>query len=181
MDALLEKKMKNTQRHLLLMLFAGLMFAHWLEHIVQAYQVYVMGFERHHALGLLGQIYPWLIHSEWLHFGFAVLTLAGLLLLLPAFSGAGRVWWNTALVVGIWHVFEHTLLFIQAQRGVFFFGAKEPTSVLQLVFPRIELHLFYNSVVAIPIVMAMLLYWRGGKDAVAPASNTPRTAYDGAS
>jgi hypothetical protein len=39
-------------------------------------------------------------------------------------------------------------------------GAKEPTSVLQLFFPRIELHLFYNSVVTIPIVVAMMLRWK---------------------
>ena len=174
--------MSNIKRHnVMLKLFAGLMFAHWLEHIVQAYQVYVLGFERHHALGLLGQFFPWLIHSEWLHFGFAILTLAGLLLLLPGFSGAARVWWNAALVIGIWHVFEHTLLFIQAQRGAFFFGANEPTSILQLVFQRIELHLFYNSAVTIPIVVAMLLYWRTERVAGASSSNTVRTMYGRAS
>ena len=35
------------------------------------------------------------------------------------------------------------------------FGAKVPTSILQLVFPRVELHLFYNVVVFIPMVIAM--------------------------
>ena len=30
-----------------------------------------------------------------------------------------------------------------------------PCSVLQLVFPRVELHLFYNSIVFIPMVIAM--------------------------
>src|SRR5579872_2058673 len=135
-----EKKMMNPRRYnFMLKLFAGLMLLHWLEHIVQAYQVYVLGYERHHALGLLGEIYPWLVHSEWLHFGFAILTLAGLVLLLPGFQDRARVWWNGALLIQIWHVFEHTLLFVQAQRGRFFFGAQEPTSVLQLFFPRIEL------------------------------------------
>ena len=163
--------MTNARRHnFMLKVFAGLMLAHWLEHIVQAFQVYVMGYERHHASGMLGQLYPWLMHSEWLHFGFAVLTLAGLVMLISGFRGSARVWWIGALLVQIWHVFEHTLLFVQAQRAIFFFGAREPTSVLQLIFPRIELHLFYNSAVTIPIVVAMLLYWRTETSAVSSGS-----------
>ena len=153
--------MYNPQRHnMMLKIFVGLMVAHWSEHLVQAYQVYVLGYERHHARGLLGQLYPWLMHSEWLHFGYALLTLAGLLLLYRGFCGPALAWWNVALVVQVWHLFEHSLLFAQAQGGFLLWGAKEPTSVLQLFFPRIELHLFYNSVVTVPIVMAMLIYWK---------------------
>jgi hypothetical protein len=144
----------------MLKIFAGLMVAHWLEHLVQAYQVWGLGYERHHAGGLLGQIFPWLMHSEWLHFAYAVLTFAGLLVLYRAFEAPALVWWKTALVIQAWHLVEHTLLFAQAQGGFTLFGAKEPTSVLQVFFPRIELHLFYNSVVTVPIVIAMLLRWR---------------------
>jgi hypothetical protein len=149
--------MTRDDRHgMMLKIFVAIMIAHWLEHIVQAYQVYVMGYERHHAMGLLGQIYPWLVHSEWMHFGYAVLTWLGLALLRDGFSGTARNWWNAALVIQTWHLFEHTLLFVQAQGGFTFWGRREPTSVLQLFWPRIELHLFYNSVVTIPIVMAMI-------------------------
>lgn len=144
----------------MLKIFAVMMVAHWLEHLVQAYQVYVLGYERHYAGGLLGQIFPWLMHSEWLHFAYAILTFAGLLLLHRAFTGPALVWWNVALIIQAWHLFEHTLLFAQAQGRFLLWGAKEPTSVLQLFFPRIELHLFYNSVVTFPIVVAMLLRWR---------------------
>jgi len=144
----------------MLKIFAGLMVAHWLEHLVQAYQVWGLGYERHHAGGLLGQIFPWLMHTEWLHFAYAVLTFAGLLVLYRAFEGPALGWWKAALVIQAWHLFEHTLLFAQAQGGFTLFGAKEPTSVLQVFFPRIELHLFYNSVVTVPIVIAMLLRWR---------------------
>jgi hypothetical protein len=144
----------------MLKIFAWLMVAHWLEHVVQAYQVWGLGYERHHAGGLLGQIFPWLMHSEWLHFAYAVLTFAGLVLLYRAFSGSALAWWKAALIIQAWHLVEHTLLFIQAQGGFVLFGAKEPTSVLQVFFPRIELHLFYNSVVTVPIVIAMLLRWR---------------------
>jgi hypothetical protein len=149
--------MTSADRHgMLLKIFAGIMIAHWLEHIVQAYQVYVLGYERHHAMGLLGQIYPWLVHSEWMHFGYAVLTLLGLVILRSGFSGSARAWWNAALIIQIWHLFEHTLLFVQAQGGFTLWDAREPTSVLQLFWPRIELHLFYNSVVTVPIVIAMI-------------------------
>ena len=144
----------------MLKIFAALMVAHWLEHLVQAYQVWGLGYERHHAGGLLGQVFPWLMHSEWLHFTYALLTFAGLLLLYRAFEGPALAWWKTALVIQAWHLIEHTLLFAQAQGGFTLFGAKEPTSVLQVFFPRIELHLFYNSVVTVPIVIAMLLRWR---------------------
>jgi len=154
--------MTHADRHgIMLKLFAGIMIAHWLEHIVQAYQVYGMGYERHHAMGLLGQAYPWLVHSEWMHFGYAVLTFLGLIILRDGFSGAALGWWNAALIIQIWHLFEHTLLFAQAQGGFTFWGASEPTSVLQLLWPRIELHLFYNSVVTVPIVIAMLVSARG--------------------
>lgn len=113
--------MYSSQRYsLMLKIFAGLMVAHWAEHLVQAYQVYVLGYERHHAGGLLGQVYPWLMHTEWLHFAYAVFTFLGLLLLHRAFDGPARAWWNAAY-----------------------------------------------SVVTVPIVVAMLMYWR--KNAPQPA------------
>jgi hypothetical protein len=149
--------MKLALRHgTLLKIFVVIMIAHWLEHIVQAYQVYAMGYDRHHAMGLLGQFYPWLVHTEWMHFGYAALTMLGLVILHDGFSGSARTGWNVALIIQVWHLFEHTLLFVQAQGGFTLWGAKEPTSVLQLIWPRIELHLFYNSVVTVPIIIAMI-------------------------
>lgn len=153
--------MRSDPRYdLILKIFAFLMVAHWSEHLVQGYQVWVLGYERHHAGGILGQFFPWLMHSEWLHFAYAVLTFAGLVVLYRAFTGPALVWWKAALVIQAWHLVEHSLLFAQAQGGFLLWGAKEPTSVLQLFFPRIELHLFYNSVVTVPIVVAMLLRWK---------------------
>ena len=35
-----------------------------------------------------------------------------------------------------------------------------PTSIAQLVFPRVELHLFYNTIVTIPMVVAMFYHLR---------------------
>ena len=36
-----------------------------------------------------------------------------------------------------------------------FFGRPVPTSLVQLWVPRVELHLFYNTIVFIPMVIAM--------------------------
>jgi hypothetical protein len=35
-----------------------------------------------------------------------------------------------------------------------------PTSILQLFFQRVELHLFYNSIVFIPMMIAVALHLR---------------------
>ncbi len=163
MPALAVPETRVPRRHsLLLRGFVALMVAHWLEHGVQAYQVYALGYDRHHAGGILGQIFPWLMHSEWLHFTYAILTFAGLLMLRPVFAGRALRWWNIALLIQAFHLLEHTLLFAQAQGGFRLFGASEPSSILQVFFPRIELHLFYNSVVTVPIVVAMFLHMRSG-------------------
>jgi hypothetical protein len=143
-----------------LRLFMFVVIAHWAEHLVQAYQIWVMGMPRPEARGVLGQFFPWLITSEWLHYGFAIVMLVALFLLLPGFTGRARTWWAIALGLQFWHHIEHLLLLIQAQAGANLFGAAAPTSIVQLVLPRVELHLFYNSVVFIPMVVAMYLHLR---------------------
>jgi hypothetical protein len=140
--------------------FMAVVVAHWAEHLVQAYQVWVLDRPRPAARGLLGQFFPWLVTSEWLHYGYAIVMLAGLVLLRPGFAGRARTWWTVALVIQFWHHIEHLLLLIQAQTHSFFFGADVPTSVAQLVVPRVELHLFYNSIVFIPMVVAVYLHLR---------------------
>ena len=47
------------------------------------------------------------------------------------------------------------LLITQATMHHNFWGSPVPVSVLQLVFPRVELHLFYNTIVFIPMVIGM--------------------------
>jgi len=135
--------------------FMIIVLAHWAEHLVQAYQVYVLAWPMHQARGVLGQVFPWLVHSEVLHYGYALIMLAGIWILLPGFVGRSRAWWLAALVIQFWHHIEHALLQIQVIAGRTLFGAAAPTSILQLWFPRLELHLFYNTVVFIPMVVAM--------------------------
>lgn len=145
---------------LALNVFMFVVLAHWAEHLVQAYQIWVLGRPRPASRGVLGQMFPWLVSSEWLHYGYAIVMLTGLFVLLPGFVGRARAWWLVALAIQFWHHIEHLLLLIQAQSGTTFFGAAVPTSVAQVVFPRVELHLFYNSVVFIPMVIAVYLHLR---------------------
>jgi hypothetical protein len=151
----------NQRFHrLALNVFMLIVLAHWLEHLVQAYQIWVLGKPRPAARGVLGQVFPWLVTSEWLHYGYAMVMLIGLFLLRPGFVGRARFWWTVALAIQFWHHIEHLLLLIQAQTGTFYFGGTVPTSVAQTVFPRVELHLFYNSIVFIPMVVAVYLHLR---------------------
>ena len=149
----------NRQRHRIALYgFMFVVLAHWAEHIAQAIQVWGLGWPRPKARGILGYYVPWLVTSEWLHYGFAVVMLVGLVMLRPGFTGRARSWWNAALWVQVWHHFEHALLLLQATTGAYLFGRSVPTSILQLIFPRIELHLFYNGLVTIPMVVAMVLH-----------------------
>jgi hypothetical protein len=175
----------NTRGHKLgLQIFLVVVLAHWAEHIAQAIQIWVLGWPVPKARGVLGEAFPWLVKSEALHYGYAFIMLVALIALRGGFTGAARTWWNIALVIQIWHHFEHLLLLIQAQSGWHLAGKPVPTSILQLFFPRVELHLFYNTVVFIPMVVAMILHRRPpvaapatGRHAQAPACNC---AYAGA-
>jgi hypothetical protein len=146
----------NTKWHeRALQLFMVIVLAHWGEHLVQAYQIWVLHWPRPMANGILGLWYPWLIKSETLHYGYAVVMLAGIWVLRAGFSGRAKRWWTVALVIQFWHHIEHLLLISQATLHHNLFGKAVPFSVLQLVFPRVELHLFYNSVVFVPMVIGM--------------------------
>jgi len=140
--------------------FMVVVLAHWVEHLAQAYQIWVLGWSRPKAKGALGLAFPWLVSSEWLHYGYALVMLVGLFLLRPGFVGRARTWWTAALAIQFWHHIEHLLLLVQAQSGHFLFGRSAPTSIAQLFFQRVELHLFYNSIVFIPMVIAVYLHLR---------------------
>jgi hypothetical protein len=150
------EQINGTRHELALRWFMVIVLAHWAEHLLQAFQIYGLGWPVPEARGLLGYFYPWLIKSELLHYGYAVVMLAGLWLLRPGFTAAReRRWWTIALGIQFFHHIEHALLFGQALTGHNFFGRPVPTSLVQLWVPRVELHLFYNTIVFIPMVIAM--------------------------
>ncbi|MGN9837146.1 hypothetical protein ACTMTI_03370 [Nonomuraea sp. H19] len=151
----------NTRHHkAALTAYLVVVLAHWAEHLAQAVQIYVLGWPLREARGVLGVPFPWLVTSEWMHYGYALLMLAGLLMLRPGFSGRSRVWWNISLGIQVWHHLEHLLLLLQALTGNNLLGRPVPTSLIQLLVPRVELHLFYNAIVFAPMVVAMLLHRR---------------------
>lgn len=140
-----------------LVVFMVIVVSHWAEHIVQAVQIYGLGWTKPDALGVLGLWFPNLVLSEWLHWIYNLAVFMGLVLLLPGFAGRARTWWKAALLLQAWHFAEHALLLGQATTAKHLFGAEVPTSVVQLLIPRVELHLLYNGVVTIFLVAGAFL------------------------
>lgn len=147
----------NSDRHeLALRLFMVIVLGHWVEHLLQGIQIYVLGWPVPEARGALGMFFPLLIKSEALHYGYAVVMLIGLWTLRTGFTGTvDRFWWMTAFWIQFFHHIEHAILQLQALTGHNLFGRPVPTSIIQLWVPRVELHLFYNTIVFIPMVIAM--------------------------
>ena len=138
-----------------LQVFMGIVLAHWAEHLAQAYQVYVLHWPLPRARGVLGLWFPWLVTSEAMHYGYALIMLVGLWILRRGFVGSSSTWWMVAFWIQFWHHIEDLLLIGQYMTGHNLFGRPVPTSIIQLWVPRVELHLFYNAIVFIPMVVAM--------------------------
>ncbi|GLU48692.1 hypothetical protein [Nocardiopsis ansamitocini] len=156
-------RINSSGHRVALQLFMVIVVAHWAEHIVQAIQVYVLDWPIPEARGVLGIPFPWLVTSEWMHYGYALIMLIGLFMLLPGFTGRSRTWWKISTGIQVWHHFEHLLLLLQALVGRNLGGGDAPMSILQMVIPRVELHLFYNAIVFAPMVVAMYLHTRPNK------------------
>ena len=138
-----------------LKIFMVIVLAHWAEHLVQAFQIYVLGWPIPDSRGVIGLWVPWLFKSELLHYGYALIMLVGIWMLRPGFVGTSRTWWTVSLVIQFWHHIEHALLQVQAIVGMNLLDRPVPTSIAQIWIPRVELHLLYNSLVFIPMMVAM--------------------------
>jgi hypothetical protein len=151
----------NGRRHeVALGVFLLVVLAHWAEHVAQAVEIWGLGWKVPQARGVLGLPFPWLIRSESMHYAYALIMLVALWALRYGFTGRSRRWWTLALGIQFWHHIEHLLLIVQANTHHYLFGGTVPTSVLQIFFPRVELHLFYNTIVTIPMVIAVVLHRR---------------------
>lgn len=150
----------NSEKHeLALRVFTVIVLAHWLEHLLQGIQIYAFNWPVPEARGLVGYFFPWVIKSEALHYGYALVMLAGLWMLRTGFTGKqDRFWWMLAFGIQFFHHIEHAILQTQAIAGMNLLGRPVPTSLVQLWVPRVELHLFYNTIVFIPMVMAMYFH-----------------------
>jgi hypothetical protein len=138
-----------------LKIFLVIVLAHWAEHLAQAFQIYALGWPVPESRGVLGLWFPWLVKSEVLHYGYAIVMLVGIWYLRPGFFGRSRTWWTVALGIQFWHHIEHALLQGQAIAGANLFGSPVPVSIAQLWIPRVELHLIYNTIVFVPMVIGM--------------------------
>jgi hypothetical protein len=154
-DSSFYEKINHQWHKPALRLFMVIVLAHWAEHLVQATQIYVLGWARPNAGGILGLWFPWLVKSEVLHYGYALVMLIFLWALRKGFQGLSYKWWMISLGIQFWHHIEHAILQGQALIGRNLFGSPVPTSLIQLWIPRVELHLFYNTIVFIPMVIAM--------------------------
>jgi hypothetical protein len=138
-----------------LQLYIFIVLAHWAEHLTQAVQIYALGWPVPQSRGVLGLWFPWLVSSELLHYGYAIVMLVGLWVLRTGFTGRSRTWWMISFWIQFWHHIEHALLQGQAIAGQNLLGKPVPVSLVQLWIPRVELHLFYNTIVFIPMAIAM--------------------------
>jgi hypothetical protein len=150
--------------------FMIVILAHLSEHIIQCFQLWVLQWPRPECMGLLGMVYPWVMKTEWLHYGHALFMLLGLVILRPAITiSQALFWWNVSFVIQFWHHIEHALLLGQALIRDNLYDFAAPVSIAQVVaqsfsgqpfagqpyLPRIELHLFYNLIVLIPMLIAL--------------------------
>ena len=159
-----------------LLIFMAGIFAHMAEHVVQVIQIYGLGQAIPDSRGIAGQWFPWLAKSESLHYFYAIYTLTGLVLLLPAFQAQARFWWTAALVFQFWHHLEHVLLLFQRVTGNFFFGEAVPTSLVQAIIPRVELHLLYNTLVFVPMLIALIEhFFPRSSENISPVCDCPRS------
>ena len=132
----------------------AIVLAHWGEHLLQAFQIYALGWPVPEARGLVGYFFPWLIRSETLHYGYA-------LVMLPALDVPSRFHGGRSPMVDnrardpVLPPHRTLPADRQATTGHNLFGRPVPTSIVQLWVPRVELHLFYNTIVFIPMVVAM--------------------------
>jgi hypothetical protein len=157
-------RINSTRHHRALKIYIAIVVAHWIEHLVQVVQIYILDMPRPQAGGFLGYLIPAINKDEILHWTYAILMFVGLLLLRPGFKNRSRMWWNVAIGIMTWHFLEHTFLLYQYWSGWHFLDKPVPTSIIQSFFPRFELHLVYNMLVMLPILAAISVHWLGPKE-----------------
>ena len=116
-DGSLMERLNSSQHELALRVFMMIVLAHWGEHLLQGFQIYALGWPIPEARGVVGYFFPWVIQSETLHYGYALVMLIGLWTLRGGFTGIDRRWWTIALAIQFFHHFEHVLLIAQATTG----------------------------------------------------------------
>jgi hypothetical protein len=170
-----------------LQLFTFIVLAHWGEHLVQTFQVYVLHWPLKESFGMLGMLAPWMVKSELMHYLYAIVMLIGIWIFRKGFTGRSYIWWMIAFWIQFWHHIEHALLQYQVIAGHNFLGAPAPISLIQMVgliegpaatgfnglmagppahplnsllfvVRRLEVHMIYNTIVFIPMAVGMFYH-----------------------
>ncbi|MBY0413317.1 MAG: hypothetical protein K2Q18_04095, partial [Bdellovibrionales bacterium] len=103
-------KINSSKHEYALRIYTFIVLAHWAEHLVQAFQIFVLNWPRPESRGVLGQFFPWLVSSELMHYGYALFMLIGLWILRSGFVGRSYTWWICSFAIQFWHHIEHLLL-----------------------------------------------------------------------
>lgn len=152
------EKLNGPWHERALWIYTVIVLAHWGEHFTQTFQIYALGWSPPDARGMLGLWFPWLIKSEVLHYLYALVMVVSFWILRQGFVGRSRTWWMVAFWIQFWHHIEHALLQGQVIVGQNLLNSPVPLSLAQMVVPRVELHMFYNTIVTIPMVVAMFYH-----------------------
>lgn len=88
--------------------FISIVVIHFIEHLTQLYQLYVLHWTRPECLGLISLRYPWLMRSEWLHYSFALYMAVGLTYF--GYKATNKKWWRISCLLQDYHHVEHLIL-----------------------------------------------------------------------
>ena len=152
----------NGQRHkLALGLFMVVVIAHWAEHIAQAYQIWGLGWPRPKANGLLGLAVPVAGHIRVAALRVrAASCWSGCCSCARASSGAAAPGGRSRSASSSGTTSSTCCCSSRPRPAATSPAGRCRPASLQLFFPRVELHLFYNTIVFIPMVVAMVLHLR---------------------
>ena len=108
------EKLNGPWHERALWVYLAIVILHWVEHLFQAAQIWILQMPRPEALGALGYVFPWLVKSEAMHFTYAVLMFAGLVLLRPGQAQVDVIE-RPALAVAL--VLDHERAVLQSDLG----------------------------------------------------------------
>lgn len=127
------------------------------EHVAQVTQLRVLGLSGEHAHGVFGAL-----DVEWVHFVWNAWVLVAVALLLVPFRANPWLW--LTLPLAAWHLVEHVVLLV-AYLGTGVVGSPGLLAMGGslgggLPLARPELHLVYNLVETLPLLVGLGWQWR---------------------
>jgi hypothetical protein len=144
----------------LYLVLASTQTAHVGEHVVQIIQLRLLGIPPSDAHGVIGAL-----DVEWVHFIWNTWVFAAVVVLLIG-KPRQRWLWLAGLAAG-WHLAEHAVLIalylatgVEARPGLLAAGGLVAGG---LPLSRPDLHLAYNVVETVPLVLGLWVAWRASR------------------